>query len=131
VPHRKPRSPSTVTLRVVGVLRQGEPIVGTDDSITIAADKIDVGEVVFRIGEHLPNVAVAAGDLLIVESRANSRAATGEFVIATLQDRAYIGRWWTKHGARSLLDDAFHIIAQGPHLVVRGAVTMILRRENH
>jgi SOS-response transcriptional repressor LexA len=128
---RKPRSPSTVTLRVVGVLRHGEPIAGTGDSITIAADKIDVGEVLFRSAEHLPEVGIAAGDLLIVEPRANGRAATGEFVIATLHDCAFIGRWWAKHGARWLLDDTFHVIAQGPNLVVRGAVTMILRRENH
>ena len=52
-------------------------------------------------------------------------------MIATLGHDAFIGRYWKKHGARSLLDDAFHVIAQGPALRVLGAVTLILRDETH
>jgi SOS-response transcriptional repressor LexA len=84
---------------------------------------------VFRLGSDLLDAGLAAGDLLIVEPR--SHAATGEFVIATIGGRAFIGRWWTKHGARSLLDGTFHVIAQDPALRMLGAVTLIIRNETH
>ena len=85
----------------------------------------------FRVAGDMPDVGLADRDLLIVEPRPNGGAATGEFVIATLDHDAFIGRYWKKHGARSLLDDAFHVIAQGPALRVLGAVTLILRDETH
>jgi len=97
----------------------------------LPAERIDVGEIVFQVARTVPAVGLAAGDLLIVEPRANGGAATGEFVIATLGHDAFIGRYWKKHGARSLLDDAFRVIAQGPELRVLGAVTLILRDETH
>ena len=84
----------------------------------------------FRIAGDLPDLGLADRDLLIVEPRANGDAATGEFVIATLGNDAFIGRYWKKHGARSLLDGTFHVIAQGPALRVLGAVTLVLRDEN-
>lgn len=118
------------SVRVASVLSQGTPLTDTDARITIPADTIDPGEMVFRIAGDMPNVGLADGDLLIVQPRANGRAATGEFVIATLRERAFIGRWWAKHGTRSLMDDAFHVIAQGPALRVLGAVTLIVRHEN-
>jgi len=97
----------------------------------LPAERIDVGEIVFRVAGDMPDVGLADRDLLIVEPRANGGAATGEFVIATLGHDAFIGRYWKKHGARSLLDDAFRAIAQGPELRVLGAVTLILRDETH
>lgn len=97
----------------------------------IPADKISPSEVVFRVAGDVPEVGLADRDLLIVEPRAKGEAATGEFVIATLGQRVFVGRYWKKHGARSLLDDAFRVIAQGPELRVLGAVTLILRGENH
>jgi SOS-response transcriptional repressor LexA len=84
---------------------------------------------VFRVTGDLPEIGLADRDLLIVEPRAKGDAATGEFVIATLGNDAFIGRYWKKHGARLLLDGAFHIIAQGAALRVLGAVTLILRDE--
>src|SRR5436190_11441028 len=107
------------------------PVTSSEERVMLPADRIDVGEIVFRIAAAISDVGLAAGDLLIVEPRANGGAATGEFVIATLGHDAFIGRYWKKHGARSLLDDAFHVIAQGPTLRVLGAVTLILRDETH
>jgi SOS-response transcriptional repressor LexA len=135
VPQRNSRSTrrtaGSTTVQAAGILAQGAPVTETDERITIPADKIGPGEVVFRIAGDLPEVGLADRDLLIVEPRAKGDAATGEFVIATLGHDAFIGRYWKKHGARSLLDDAFRVIAQGPELRVLGAVTLILRGETH
>lgn len=107
------------------------PLIEKDESAILPTDKIGPGEVVFRVAGDMPDVGLADRDLLIVEPRANGAAATGEFVIATLGDNAFIGRYWNKHGARSLLDGAFHVIAQNPALRVLGAVTLVLRGETH
>lgn len=107
------------------------PLIETDECAVVPADKIVPGELVFRVAGNMPDVGLADRDLLIVEPRANGDAATGEFVIATLGNDAFVGRYWKKHGARALLDGAFHVIAQGPALRVLGAVTLILRDETH
>ncbi|MBV8518807.1 MAG: hypothetical protein JO197_15535 [Acidobacteria bacterium] len=107
------------------------PLIETDECAIVPADKIGPGELVFRVAGDIPDVGLADRDLLIVEPRTNADAASGEFVIATLANDAFIGRYWKKHGARSLLDGAFHVIAQGPALRVLGAVTLILRDETH
>lgn len=107
------------------------PLIETDESAIVPADKIGPGEVVFRVAGDMPDVGLADRDLLIVEPRTNGVAATGECVIATLGQNAFIGRLWKKHGARSLLDGEFRIIAQGPALRVLGAVTLVLRDETH
>lgn len=115
----------------MGVLSQGAQITESEERVTIPADRIDAGEIVLRIAGNLPDVTLADRDLLIVEPRAKGEAATGEFVIATLGQFAFIGRYWKKHGARSLLDDASRVIVQGPNLTIFGAVTLILRHETH
>ena len=120
----------STTVQATGSFFQGAPLTETSERTIIPADKISPEELVFRVAGGLPEVGLADRDLLIVEPRANGDAATGEFVIATLGNDAFIGRYWKKHGARSLLDDAFHVIAQGPALRVLGAVTLILR-ETH
>ena len=125
------RTAGSTTVQAAGILSQGTPPTETDERITIPADKIGPGEIVFRIAGDVPEVALADRDLLIVEPRAKGNAATGEFVIATLGQFTFIGRYWKKHGARSLLDDAAQVIAQGPELRVLGAVTLILRGETH
>ena len=71
----------------------------------------------------VPARLVAVGHMAIKECRHGT-------MMYNVND-AFIGRYWKKHGARSLLDDAFHIIAQGPALRVLGAVTLILRGETH
>ncbi|HEX6641369.1 MAG TPA: hypothetical protein VF215_09665 [Thermoanaerobaculia bacterium] len=138
MPQRSTRSRSTrrtvsgaTTVQATGIFSQGAPLTETSERTTIPADKISPGELVFRVAGAMPEVGLADRDLLIVEPRANGDAATGEFVIATLGHDAFIGRYWKKHGARSLLDGEFHVIAQGPALRVLGAVTLILRDVTH
>jgi SOS-response transcriptional repressors (RecA-mediated autopeptidases) len=127
----RPRVSGSTTIQATGILTQGTPLIETSERTTIPADKINPGEFVFRIAGDMPEIGLADRDLLIVEPRTNGNAATGEFVIVTLGHDAFIGRYWKKHGARSLLDDAFNVIAQGPTLRVLGAVTLILRDETH
>jgi SOS-response transcriptional repressor LexA len=129
--HSRRRVSGSATIQATGILTQGTPLIETSERTTIPADKISPGELVFRIAGDMPEVGLADRDLLIVEPRTSGNAATGEFVIATLGHDAFIGRYWKKHGARSLLDDAFNVIAQGPALRVLGAVTLILRAETH
>jgi SOS-response transcriptional repressor LexA len=131
-PRKKSRSrhrPSTITIRVAGILSQGKPLAGSEESVTIPGDRIDHGEVVFRVAGDLPSLGLADHDLLIVERRMNT-AATGEVVVAALQGRALIGRWWAKHGLRALMDNEFETIAQAEELVVLGAVTLIVRESS-
>jgi hypothetical protein len=44
-----------------------------------------------------------------------------------LGERTYVGRWWTKHGRRALLDHALVPIVEGHDLCVIGAVTVVVR----
>lgn len=117
------------TVQATGTFSQGAPLTETSERTTIPVNTISPGELLFRVVGDMPDVGLADRDLLIVEPRAD--AATGEFVIATLGQVAFIGRYWKKHGARSLLDGAFHVIAESPDLRVLGAVTLILRDETH
>jgi hypothetical protein len=122
---RRRRVSGATSVRVTGVLAQGGAIGASEETVTIPADRIETGEVVFRVaGDFL---GLADRDLLIVERRPDGNAATGEFVIATLHERAFLGRWWTKHGDRMILDNDFHSVAQAPELQVLGAVTLIVR----
>ena len=136
MPQRRSRSTlrnvsGSTTVPAAGILSQGAPLTETTERTIIPADKISAGELVFRVAGDMPDVGLADRDLLIVEPRANGAAATGEFVIATLGNDAFVGRYWKKHGTRAVLDDAFNVIAQGPALRVLGAVTLILRDETH
>jgi hypothetical protein len=105
------------------------PLADSNETVTLPADKIELGEIVLRVADDVWTLDLLAGDLLIVARRANGRVATGEFVVATLHNLTFVGRWWGKHGARALLDDEFHLIANAPELRVFGAVTLIARAE--
>ena len=122
---RRRRVSGSTSVRVTGVVAQGNAIGPSKETVTIPADRIETGEVVFRVaGDFL---GLADRDLLIVEPRPDGNAATGEFVIATLHERAYLGRWWAKHGDRMVLDNDFRAVVQAPELQVLGAVTLIVR----
>ena len=81
----------------------------------------------FRVAGDFLSLGLADRDLLIVERRPDGNAATGEFVITTLHERAFLGRWWAKHGDRMVLDNDFRSVVEGPVLQVLGAVTLIVR----
>ena len=74
------------------------PLTETGERTIIPTDKISPGELVFRVDGDIPEVGLADRDLLIVEPRANGDAATGEFVIATLDGDALIGLWLPSSG---------------------------------
>ena len=105
------------------------PLADSQETVTIPADTIEQDEIVLRVMHDVPALGLTAQDLLIVEPRAKGRAATGEFIVATLHKLAFIGHWWSKHGLRALQDDAFHPIVDAPELKVLGAVTLIARAE--
>jgi hypothetical protein len=111
------------------MLSQGMPLTQCEEQVTLPAERIEREEIVLRVAHDIWNLDVLAGDLLIVARRANGRAATGEFIVATLHDLTFVGRWWGKHGSRALLDDEFHVIVNAPELRVFGAVTLIARAE--
>jgi hypothetical protein len=116
-------------VRVTAAFSQGVPLADSQETVTIPADKIENGEIVLRVMHDVPTLGLAAQDLLIIEPRAKGHAATGEFIVATLHERAFIGHWWGNHGLRALQDDAFHAIVDAPELTVLGAVTLVARDE--
>lgn len=113
-------------MRVTAEFSQGTPLHDSEDSVTLPADKVEDDEIVLRVMHDVPTLGLFAQDLLIVEPRAKG-AANGEFIVATLHERAFVGHWWGKHGMRALQDDALHPIADEPELKVLGAVTLIAR----
>jgi SOS-response transcriptional repressor LexA len=85
---------------------------------------LEVHEQVFRYrGGSLPSFGIESGDLLIVEPR--KKAATGELVLAHCGPKAFIGRWWAKHGLRQLQETGQSIEGE---LRIVGAVTVIVRQ---
>ena len=113
---------------LAGVLTQGGRIERPKLRVSLPARLIASHEVVFRFkGESLPNLNIADGDLLIAEPRRRLRMATAQCVIATVGDRAFVGRWWTKHGKRELQDGTGETIADVPQLKILAAVTLIIR----
>jgi hypothetical protein len=124
------RSEEMVTVPLMGALVQG---VAIDTSIagalvTVPREKLDTADLVFRAAcFDLRELGIERDDLLIVELRPEGNAATAELVLVTLRERTYVGRWWTKHGRRALLNHALAPIVEDHDLRVIGAVTVIVR----
>jgi hypothetical protein len=119
-----------VMVVLAGGVSQGAEIDASfaGEQVAIPADKIDKGDVVFRAaGWNLLASASTAMDILVVETRPDGHAATGELVLVTIETKAFIGRWWTKHGRRELLDDVLSLITDDERLQVIGAITVIMR----
>lgn len=121
------RNSAAPTIRIAGTLAQGAPITPANDAVSIPRDVIALGETVYRVASSLEDLGIREGDLLILEER--THAATGELVLATSDERAFVGRWWTKHGRRALLDHEFHTLIEGRDVRILGAVTLVLRDE--
>ena len=121
------------SVRLVGALRQGAAI---DTSVlgafvVVPPEMLEGDDMVFRVAsDDLREFGIKRGDLLIVERRADGRAATAELVLTTLRDRAYVGRWWRKQDRRALLDHALVPIVEDEDLRVIGAVVVVMR-EGH
>jgi hypothetical protein len=126
----KQESIKTKFVRLAGDVSQGAAIDRTSarERVLIPSSKIDVGEIVFRARDNIDGTDIEAGDLLIVEPRALSQAATGEFVLVLVNDRAFIGHWWEKHGERALMDSGLSLVTGHKSMRILGAVTLILRQ---
>ena len=121
-----------VTVRLAGAIVHGRPIDTRVSGALVAVpgEKLDADDLVYRVaGTDLRGHGIERGDLLIVEPRPEGNAATGELVVVTIDPRVFVGRWWTKHGRRVLLDHALHPIAEGRDLRVIGAVTVVIREQ--
>jgi len=111
---------------LAGMISQGAPISRPRLRVSIPVKLIESHEVVFQVsGFALDALSIADGDLLIVEPR--KKCATGELLIATLDGRAFVGRWWGKQGSQELRDDEWLLITDDERLEVLGAVTIIVR----
>lgn len=118
------------TVALTGILSQGVPIdvSSLPEAADVPAEQLDAHEHVLRVkGPSLRPFGIEAADLLIIEPRTDGRAATGELVLAQLGARVFLGRWWTKHGRRTLMDAAMQPITEDIDLRVIGAVTVIVR----
>lgn len=124
------RNDGMVTIVVAGGLSQGAEIDATfaGELVAIPADKVDEGDVVFcAAAANLRGFGIERDDILLVETRPDGHAATGELVLVTIETKAFIGRWWTKHGRRALLDDRLSLITDDARLQVVGVITVVMR----
>jgi hypothetical protein len=124
------RDDRMVTIVLAGGVSQGAEIDASfaGQQVAIPADKIDSGDVVFRVAAaNLRGFGIERDDILVVETRPEGHAATGELVLVMLRERTYVGRWWTKRGRRALLNHALVPIVEDDDLRVIGAVTVVVR----
>ncbi len=118
------------TVVLVGGVSQGAAIDTSvaGEQVTIQADKVDEGDAVLRVvAANLRGFGIERDDILVVETRPDGQAATGELVLVTIEMKVFIGRWWTKHGRRALLDDRLSLITDDERLQVVGAITVVMR----
>jgi SOS-response transcriptional repressor LexA len=104
-------------------IAQGAPIRENAGEAHIPSHLLEVDELVYRYRSSIPSLGIECGDLLIVEPR--KKAATGEVVLARCGEKAFIGRWWAKHGLRELHETGQNIEGD---LRIGGAVTVIVRQ---
>lgn len=124
--------PDWKQIETAGEIRQGEPVdESKKETISLPASLIENGEIVFRArGDSLRSHGIENGDLLIVELRPRGRASTGELVIVRIGKLLFVGRWWQKHGRKSLLSDGLSEVTVGRSpraLKVVAAVNQIIR----
>ncbi len=116
--------------QLAGEISQGLPIEAgvAGEPLTIPADIIEEGEIVFRaVRSDLQEFGIECGDLLVVEQRPDGHAASAELVVAMIGDRAFVGHWWCKHGRRAVMGDLSSVVAEEHGLHIVGAITAIVR----
>lgn len=119
-------------VRTAGELRQGQPVDETKaESVIVPASLVEKGEILFRArGTDLHDLGIEDGDLLVVQLRAKGRAATGELAIGRIGKDVYVGRWWQKHGRKSIVSDGLAEVATGTsrrHVKVVAVINQIIR----
>jgi hypothetical protein len=108
-----------VETEIAADFEHGKPLFITGTVVRIPPEVIDDHEIVYRV-RRAPEMQ--KGDLLAIEPR--NSAATEELVVAFRGPRAYLGRWWAKHGLHEL-----QVENQEPltGLTIAGAVNLVLR----
>ena len=124
--------PDWMEIEVAGEIRHGQPIDETKkEKVAVPKSLVDDGEIVFRArGDAMQDQGIHDGDLLIVELRARGRAANGELVIGRIGKLVYVGRYWQKHGAKSLMSHNLSEVTVGRSsrsLKVVAAINQIVR----
>jgi SOS-response transcriptional repressor LexA len=114
---------------IAGDLSQGAAIdrASAGERVLIPQNKIDVGEIIFRVRATIEECCLETDDLLIVEPRNAGHAASGELVVAIVEGRAFIGHWWEKRGTRALMDDDLAVIIEHKAIEILGAINLIVR----
>jgi hypothetical protein len=107
-------------VRIQAEIEHGKPLFETSESALIPSEVLEDHELVYRV-RRAPEAE--PGDLLIVEPR--SVAATGELVVVTRGNNAYVGHWWAKHGREELREHPDKPLT-GEFQIV-GAVNLIVR----
>lgn len=118
-------------VRTAGALRQGQPVDELRrEAVIIPAESLEKGEIVFRAqGDEMHALGIRDGDLLIAENRPRGRANNAELVIARAGKDVWVGRWWTKNGQKSLVDEHRNPIQVTKKAIkVVAVVTVILRQ---
>jgi transcriptional regulator with XRE-family HTH domain len=107
--------PDWVEVETAGEIRHGEAIdEKTKEKIPMPKSIVEKGEIVFRArGENMRDQGIEDGDLLVVEIRPRGRAATGELVIGKIGRLVFVGRWWQKHGQKSILSNNLSDVTVG------------------
>jgi SOS-response transcriptional repressor LexA len=116
--------------QLAGEISQGSLIDAgvAGELLTIPADLIEEGEIVFRAARaDLQEFGIECGDLLVVEQRTDGHAASAELVVAMIGDRVFVGHWWSKRGRRAVMGDAYSVVAEERGIQVVGAITAIVR----
>ena len=102
-------------MKTSGEIRQGKAIDETKiETVTLPSPLIEKGEIVLRVrGEQLREQGMLEGDLLVVQLRQKGRAASGELAIGKIGNDCFVGRWWEKHGRKSLVSDGMSEVTVG------------------
>lgn len=126
-------SEGAVAVPLLAEMIAGRPLRYTSEWIEIDRFRVESGEAVIRVRSRKGTAeGIGEGDLLIVELRPDSTAATGELVIVLIEGNAYLGRWWNKRGRRLLRGPrtgrTLREIGPGEAAIIFGAVTDVLVR---
>jgi SOS-response transcriptional repressor LexA len=122
--------PELVEIEVAGEVRHGGAIDETKtERVRLPQSLVGDGEIVLRArGDGMRDHGIEDGDLLIVEPRPRGRAASGELVIGRVGPAVFVGRWWQKHGRKSLMSHGLAEVTVSRDLKVIAAINQIVRQ---
>jgi SOS-response transcriptional repressor LexA len=115
-----------VDVLLAGEIRQGKPIPPVDHpAVRLPAAIAEGQEFVYLAGDSsLRAIGIEKGDYLVAEMRED--AASGELVVMCVEDNAFVGRFWKKHGRRDVTgEDGQTVIASNGKIIA--AINLIVR----